>query len=114
MAQIDLPYPPSSNRYWRNYKGVTVVSDEARQYKQVVSLLASVAGLEPVSGPVSVSLIIRRPAKRRDLDNHIKVTLDSLQGYLYENDGQIVELHARMQDDKRNPGVTVTCKEVTV
>lgn len=34
--------------------------------------------------------------------------------YLYENDGQIVELHARMSDDKRNPGVTVLCKEVAV
>ena len=114
MAQIDLPYPPSSNRYWRNYKGVTVVSDEARNYKQVVRLIANVAGLEPVQKPgaVAVSLIIRRPRRARDLDNHLKITFDALQGALYENDGQIVELHVYMGDDKHNPGVTVTCTEV--
>jgi crossover junction endodeoxyribonuclease RusA len=108
IMKIDLPYPPSSNRYWRSFRGRMVVSEEARTYKRVVGLIANHAGLQPGQGDVSVSIHIRRPAKRRDIDNHLKVTLDSLQGYMYENDGQIVELHAVMVDDKRNPGITVT------
>lgn len=42
------------------------------------------------------------------IDNHAKVPLDSLQGHAYNNDGQIMDLHLSMRDDKRNPGVTVT------
>lgn len=105
--QIDLPYPPSSNRYWRNFRGRMVVSEEARNYKESVGLIANVAGLQPVDGEVCVTLHIRRPAKRRDLDNHVKVLLDSLQGHAYTNDGQIRELHITMADEPRNPGVTI-------
>lgn len=107
--EIELPYPPSSNRYWRNFRGRTVVSEEARDYKDAVSLICNSAAVTPLDGEVVVHLRIRRPAKRRDIDNHIKVTLDALQGHLYGNDSQIVELHVTMQDDKRNPGVTISC-----
>lgn len=107
--KINLPYPPSSNRYWRSFRGRVVVSEEARAYKDAVGLLANVANLQPITGEVILSIHIRRPAKRRDIDNHLKVTIDSLQGYLYKNDSQIVELHAIMVDDKHNPGITVTC-----
>lgn len=105
---ITLPYPPSSNRYWRNFKGRTVVSDEARSYKNDVGTLCNIAGIQPIDGDIAVKVEIRRPAKRRDIDNHAKVLLDSLQGYAYNNDGQIMDLHLSMRDDKRNPGVTVT------
>lgn len=106
--KIDLPYPPSSNRYWRNFRGRMVVSDEARNYKESVGLIANVAGIRPVDGELCVTLHIRRPAMRRDLDNHLKVLIDSLQGHAYNNDSQIREMHITMADDKRNPGVTVT------
>ena len=109
--QIDLPYPPSSNRYWRNFRGRMVVSEEAQSYKKSVGLIANVAGLHPVDGELCVTLHIRRPAKRRDLDNHVKVLFDSLQGYAYNNDSQIRELHITMADDKRNPGVTVNVSQ---
>ena len=35
-----------------------------------------------------------RPPTRPDIDNYIKGTLDSLNGLFWEDDGQIVELHA--------------------
>lgn len=105
---IELPYPPSANRYWRMAKGHMIVSDEAKGYKQAIGLICNVAALEPVDGAVSVSIEIRRPAKRRDLDNHAKVLLDSLEGHAYRNDGQIVELYMRMTDNPESPGATVT------
>ena len=107
--RIELPYPPSSNRYWRNFRGRTVVSEEARLYKDAVGFLCNAAAIRPIQGEVTVSVRIRRPAKRRDIDNHLKVALDALQGHVYENDSQIVELHVTMVDDKRNPGLTLEC-----
>lgn len=112
IMQIDLPYPPSSNRYWRNFRGRMVVSEEARNYKESIGLIANAAGLQPVDGDVRVMLHIRRPAKRRDLDNHVKVLLDSLQGHAYGNDNQIRELHITMADAPRAPGVTVTIEAI--
>lgn len=87
-----------------------VVSDEAKDYKDIVAYLAR--DFEPVGGPVSVSIGVYRPARRRDLDNCLKVVLDALQGYLYENDDQIVEIHARRFDDKHNPRVEISISEV--
>lgn len=107
---IELPYPPSANRYWRSYRGRVVVSDEAQAYKRMVGLLCNVAAIQPLDGELAVEIDIRRPAKRRDLDNHAKVLLDSLQGFAYRNDGQIIDLHLRMTDNKRHPGVTVTVR----
>ena len=107
-----LPFPPSSNRYWRNYRGHMVKSDEARTYQQEAKILARVAGVFPVeTALVKVKLAFFRPAKRGDLDNRIKILLDALQGIAYEDDSQVKEIHAVMNDDKRNPRVEVSvCK----
>ena len=110
---LELPYPPSANRYWRNFRGRTVISAEAQAYRDVVNILArrQYQG-NPTESPVAVSMIIRRPARRRDLDNHFKVMLDALQNIIYVNDGQIFRLNAEMIDDKKRPGVTVTVSEI--
>lgn len=110
--QIELPYPPSSNRYWRKFRNRMVVSDEANAYRQNVAALCLERRLQPVDGPVAVSLYIRRPAKRRDIDNHQKVLLDALQGFAYHNDAQIFRLLATMEDNKKAPGVTVVVEEL--
>jgi crossover junction endodeoxyribonuclease RusA len=108
MMTIELPLPPSANRYWRNFQGRTVKSQEARNYQAQVGWLAKVAGLsEPLDGDISVSLRVYRQQRRGDLDNRIKVILDSLQGIAYEDDNQVVELHAYRYDDKENPRVVV-------
>lgn len=110
--KLELEYPPSSNRYWRNFRGRMVVSDEARAYKEMTCMMAKQQGADCTDAPVAVSMHIRRPAKRRDIDNHIKVLLDSLQGAAYANDSQIVELHITMEDNRKNPGVAVEISEV--
>lgn len=113
MISITLPYPPSANRYWRNYSGRTVVSAEAKAYKEQVALIANLSDLgSPLEGDVEITIHVYRPAKRRDLDNNLKVTIDSLQGILYENDSQICILHAYRHEDKNNPRVEVFVKEV--
>lgn len=107
MIRIVLPMPPSANRYWRNYRGVTVSSEEARAYKREVAYLARQAGIQPVHGPLRVTLHFYRPRRAGDLDNRIKVGIDALNGLAWADDAQIVELHCYRRDDKKNPRMEV-------
>jgi Holliday junction resolvase RusA-like endonuclease len=105
--KITLDMPPSANRYWRNVNGRVVRSREATAYKEYVALVCTVSGLQPVSGDVCVSVDVYRPAKRGDLDNFLKVAIDSLIGYAYFDDAQIVELHAMRHESKDNPRIEI-------
>ena len=110
-VELVLPYPPSANRYWRHAKGRTYRSKEAVDY--ISSVRALCVSLRPTEGAVRVSLHIYRPAKRGDLDNRLKVCLDSLQGLVYADDKQIVELHAYRREATDKLGyVTVRVEEV--
>lgn len=107
-----LPLPPSSNRYWRVWRGRAVVSTEARAYKLNARLRALSQGMRPVSGPVVLNLVVYRARKAGDLSNRIKVAEDALQGVAYTNDSQVVELHARLEDDPGNPRLVVWVESV--
>jgi crossover junction endodeoxyribonuclease RusA len=103
--KLRLPYPPSANRYWRVWRGRAVKSTEARAYQAQVKLM-NPGGAAFVT-PVAVSIRVYRPAKRGDVDNAIKVLLDSLKGIAFVDDKQVVELHAYRFDDKHNPRAEV-------
>ncbi len=108
---LTLPFPPSSNRYWRNFRGRVVKSQEARDYQQAVSCLANVGASNGfptlLTGAVGLQLNFYRPQRRGDLDNRVKILVDALQGIAYSNDSQVSELHAFLHDDKQNPRVEV-------
>lgn len=108
------PLPPSANRYWRHYRGRVVVSDEAKQYKQMLAMLAKVDQVTPLTGPVVLTVAVYRERKAGDLDNRLKVLLDALQGTFYENDSQIRELHATLHDDKQDPRVEVAVASLRI
>lgn len=111
--RIILPFPPSYNRYWRNGRnGRGFISKEGAAYKIAAAEVLHVAAMQPLRGRVSVSLDYYRPRKSGDLDNRLKQTLDALQGHAYDNDSQIVEIHARQFEDKSNPRVEVEVTEV--
>jgi crossover junction endodeoxyribonuclease RusA len=105
MTPIELPYPPSLNRYWRTFRGRHVVSAEARSYKADVAVLARQAGLHGVFlGPVVLVAVLHpktrqrastRPVRCIDLDNGLKVAVDALQGVAYANDSQLVGISIR-------------------
>lgn len=113
-ASLILPYPPSANRYWRNARGRMVVSSEARRYKRDVASLVSPINVAFVSKLlVAVKMVLYRPRRSGDLDNRLKVVLDSLNGIAYEDDKQVVEIHAYRHDDKENPRVEIEISELT-
>ena len=107
--KIVLPFPPSSNRYYRSFRGRVVKSQEARDYQRTVVHLTAGDALDgfPLTGAVGLQLNFYRPQRRGDLDNRIKVLVDALQGILYSDDKQVSELHAYLHDDKQNPCVEV-------
>lgn len=84
------------------------LSAEARAYKEQVAEMAALWNLDPCPDPVRVSLDWYRSRRAGDLDKRIGVCLDALQGVLFVNDNQIVELTARRFEDKANPRIVVT------
>ena len=98
-----LSVPPSANRYWELRRNRIVVTDEARAYKQEVAL--QLGRYEPLLGNVAVNFTVFRPAKRGDLDNYTKVMFDALNGLVWKDDKQVVEIHSFREDDKKNPRV---------
>lgn len=107
---IFLPYPPALNRYYRNFRGVMVISKEGKAWKQFAAMQARAAGMRPIDGAVSVSVILHPKTKkngeaskvRMDLDGCLKAALDALNGVGYQDDKQIerllVELGAPVLD----------------
>ena len=111
-----LPYPPSLNRAYRNFRGRMVKSPVATSYFEQVCAVAKQNGVQLYAGPVSVEVELCPPkpadwakrvakdpqavlqVRRIDLDNALKVCLDSLQGVAYNNDKQITSLIVRLGD----------------
>ena len=114
MIRLTLDLPPSANRYWRHSsKGKPYLSAEAKTYRETVGWTARGLHLEPVTCAVKVFVDVYRKSKRGDLDNYSKILCDALQGHIYKNDNQIVELHMRRFDDKKYPRVEVKVEVVT-
>ena len=60
-----------------------------------------------LSGPVALELHVYRERRSGDLSNRIKIIEDALQGVLYENDSQVVELHAYLHEDRHAPRIEI-------
>lgn len=102
MVRFDLPFPPSVNHYWRNFRGRTVISQKGRRFRDdVCALLAAGGGNGPRKPPCGGRIALAMEAfppdrRRRDLDNLQKATLDALQhAGLYHDDSQVDLLIAR-------------------
>jgi len=85
MIEIELPYPPSVNHYWRhvplrNKHGVSSkISKAGRKYREDVMRIVAESGLEMIRGPIAIKRILYCPdLKERDADNTAKAIYDSL------------------------------------
>lgn len=107
---LTLPEPPSSNRYWRHAQGRTYLSTQAIAYRATVFGIAlrEVRPPRQLVGPLSITLKWYRKRAAGDLDNRLKQLFDALQGVLYEDDSQIVEIHAYRHEGKDDPRCEVT------
>lgn len=94
MLELELPYPPSVNHYWRRVGARTLISRGGRAFREAVCSILAAQGIRPIAGPLVVEVTIHPPDKRRrDIDNIQKALLDALQhGGAYGDDSQIVRL----------------------
>lgn len=93
-----LPFPPSVNHYWRmvsmKHGCRMLISREGRAYRETVVSALAAAGARAQDGRLDLSIVASPPdRRRRDLDNLLKGTLDSLaHGGAYHDDSQIDRL----------------------
>ena len=99
MLALDLPYPPSINRYYRHVGYRTLISREGRTFRRNVCALLGGGGPRkpPVGGRIALCMDPFPPDhRRRDLDNIQKPVLDALQhAGVYEDDSQVDLLMTR-------------------
>jgi Holliday junction resolvase RusA-like endonuclease len=104
--------PPSLNHSYRAYRGRVVLSQKARAFKQLVAD-ASPEGFAPIVGPVKLTVVFKFKDKRkRDLDNYLKVLLDSLKGLYFNDDDQVYGLSAEKRIGCPNEGVEITLEAI--
>ena len=90
---IDLPWPPSVNHYWRKVGNRVLISREGREYRRIV--VGQLAPRRMTQQPTTkrIAMTIHAHAtdlRRRDLDNITKSLFDAFQhAGVYEDDEQI-------------------------
>ena len=91
MFEVELPYPPSVNHYWRMVGSRMLISREGRAFRQRVCPILKASAMKTVLGRLAVKIEICPPDhRRRDIDNVQKAVLDALEkGGAYEDDSQI-------------------------
>jgi crossover junction endodeoxyribonuclease RusA len=96
---LTLPFPPSTNTYYRKFRNRMVIGAKGRAYKKAVALACSQLSLLerrtlPVRGRVQLEVMLFPPDKRRrDLDNFCgKALLDALKGVAFGDDSLVFRL----------------------
>lgn len=114
MLTLELPYPPSTNHYYRHIGHVTLISRRGRAYREAVIALLHSLRIRPLNGPLDLRLELYPPdRRRRDCDNAQKPVLDSLQhGGAYHDDSQIVHLETWKLTPIKGGKAIVTIQEV--
>ena len=112
MIRLQLPWPPSVNRYWRSVNGRVLIAAAGRKYRTDVELVMRLSGRRGIGAvPVNVTIDAYYPdLRRRDIDNLLKAPLDALTAAgMWDDDSQVQELSIRKAGmDRHNPRLEIT------
>ena len=110
VLELDLPFPPSTNTYWRHGNGHHYLSKGGKDYREAVRRAFLGSGGNKQYGLLALFAVgWPKDRRKRDLDNHFgKALLDALQfAGAYDDDCQIVALSSRWElennEIKRHP-----------
>ena len=110
LATLQLPLPPTVNTYWRNFRGRTILSLNARLYKTTISEYV-IANNIPKFGEARLQAIITifpRNKAKIDLDNRLKGLFDSLgSAGVFEDDSQFDKIEIARGKIKTGGGCTI-------
>lgn len=99
MITLSIPFHDlvSDNEKYIVAHSRIILSKRYRTAKNTIAMLALMvpASKRPLVGKIKLEAVLFEPdlSRTRDPSNFAKLTHDSLQGVLYENDGQIDDLH---------------------
>lgn len=110
--KLILPYPPSVNHLYATYQGRRITSAKGRKFKSDIAVLAKRQGARLLSGDLIITFRVFRPKRIGDLDNRLKISQDALHSICFDDDRQIIEIHAFRFDDKTNPRIEIDIKEL--
>ncbi|MCL7938812.1 RusA family crossover junction endodeoxyribonuclease [Halomonas sp. ATCH28] len=106
--EVMMPWPPSTNSIWRNVGKRTLLSKEARVYRNRArgELLAQGAANTKLAGRVAVEVMLYpHNARAFDIDNKLKALLDALTySRVWLDDGQVDEILVRRAEEHRDGG----------
>lgn len=109
--ELYLPQiPPTVNHYkqprWTGKFISQYITKKGKEFRR--DLDAIIPTGRQLTGPVSVSITLCMPDKRRrDVDNYLKATLDALMPKALEDDSQIVSLYVEKTYRKGKPGTYI-------
>ena len=100
-ATLVLPFPPSTNHYWRRCGSRTIISTAGKQFRVDVvrAVIEQFGEAVPFVGPVRCTVDLYQPdRRRRDLDNYDgKALFDALtKALVWEDDSQVRERTGRI------------------
>ena len=110
MLIFKLPYPPSVNTYWRNFRGRMVISKRGREFKKYVSEYVIENNIEKLGdAKLWVSMVLYPRGKRlMDIDNCIKPVLDALQDAgVFDDDQQVEMLSIKRGEVIKGGGISI-------
>lgn len=109
---LTLPFPPSTNLYWRIGNNRIHLTETAKAYKLEAGYRANAVCKKPITEEVRLTVNFYRPRAIGDTDNLLKVLLDSMSGIIYKDDRQVAEIHAYRFNDPSNPRAEVTIETI--
>jgi len=113
MIQVIVPGNPRSDNHLYNHRAfgkrvIRYMTKVGKDYKKLAASIAKEKYPLLSEHPTDKELFVRIEVyfgdkRKRDIQGHLKALIDSFEGLLYENDTQIIELHAKKHYDKENP-----------
>ena len=95
VSSFELPFPPSMNTMWRNFRGRTVLSKAGRAFREEVQNIVVDKNIPKFGdSKLKITMILRPRDKRKtDIDNRIKAVLDALEhSGVFDDDFQVDHL----------------------
>jgi crossover junction endodeoxyribonuclease RusA len=110
--KLTIPFPPSVNSMYRQFKGRTIISAKGREYKKLIAALVKVNGWNKrMEGRLHMEVTLYPPDRRkRDLDNSLKGIQDSLQEAKVFIDDSQIDYVSVQRGEVRKPG----CAEIEI
>ena len=112
MIEFELPYPPTNNTYYRNFRGRMVISQKGRDYSLAVARILQPC--EAITGRLSLTVLAHVPdLRKRDMDGVLKALQDSItKAGAWVDDEQIDIIHVYRMPKFKGGKVVVKIEQI--